>query len=308
MIGNSDRIFSSVFELEQAMVEAASKGELVLTATSRLSRRVLHCYRLGRIKRKDLGWKTPTVFGFNRWIKNTFDTLWEHFRPLSRLGALRLWDEVTQRIELPEGLRPGPSLNLRLQEAFDLLSRHGQALVGPSSGHTLADWRREVFKHFLALLEKNQYIPWTKILERVGKAVAEGRISLPENIILAGFNELANAEESLVKVLAGKSKVEIWHALKNPDQNMKVRVYATPEQECQSHMCQGSQVMEQWPKAAWSGLFGSGLFQATQAILRRAGRPGRETSQCTSLQPDHGDSPFRTSSFPDSLTAIASFG
>jgi RecB family exonuclease len=243
MIGNSDRIFSSVFELEQAMVEAASKGELVLTATSRLSRRVLHCYRLGRIKRKDLGWKTPTIFGFNRWIKNTFDTLWEHFRPLSRLGAFRLWDEVTQRIELPEGLRPGPSLNLRLQEAFDLLSRHGQALVGPSSGHTLADWRREVFKHFLALLEKNQYIPWTKILERVGKAVAEGRISLPENIILAGFNELANAEESLVKVLAGKSKVEIWHALKNPDQNMKVRVYATPDQECQS-IC--AKVLKSW--------------------------------------------------------------
>jgi ATP-dependent helicase/nuclease subunit B len=239
----SDQAFSSALELEQALVEAASKGELVLTATSRLSRRVLHCFRLERIKGKEQGWKTPTIFGFNRWVMNAFELLWEPFRPLSRLAALGLWDEATLGVEMMEGLRRGPFLYLQLQDSFDILMRSGQALVGSPSGHTLADWRREVFKHFLVLLEKNRYIPWGNILKRVGEAAAEGRISLPENIILAGFNELSPMEETLVESMSERSKVNLYRASKSPDENVKVRVYATPEQECQS-VC--AEVINSW--------------------------------------------------------------
>jgi hypothetical protein len=57
--------------------------------------------------------------------------------------------------------------------------RSGQSLLGSATGHILPDWRRGVFGHFLALLEKNQYIPWGNILKRVGEAVQEGRITLP---------------------------------------------------------------------------------------------------------------------------------
>ncbi|MEW6377736.1 MAG: hypothetical protein AB1502_18355 [Thermodesulfobacteriota bacterium] len=46
----SEQEFTSAFELEQALIEAASRGELVLTATSRLSRRLLHCFRLEKIQ------------------------------------------------------------------------------------------------------------------------------------------------------------------------------------------------------------------------------------------------------------------
>jgi len=50
----SEQTFSSALELEQALVEAASSGNLVLTSTARLSRRVLHCYRPG-LKAWDVG-------------------------------------------------------------------------------------------------------------------------------------------------------------------------------------------------------------------------------------------------------------
>jgi len=234
MAAISDQAFSSALEFEQALVEAAFRGELVLTATSRLSRRLLHCFRLARIKKEEEGWRTPAIFGFNRWVKMAHESLWEPFQPLSRLAALRLWDEATQGVKWMEGLRRGPLLYLELQNSFDLLMRSGQPLVGFPSGHMLADWRREVFGHFLDLLEKNRYIPWGNILKRVGEALAEGRISLPENIILAGFNEFSPMEESLVKSLSERSKIYLCRASKSPDENVRVRVYATPEQECQS--------------------------------------------------------------------------
>jgi ATP-dependent helicase/nuclease subunit B len=239
----SDQIYPSAFELEQALVEAGSRGGLVLTSTARLSRRVLHCFRLERIKGKEQGWKTPAGLGFNRWVRNAFESLWERYRPLSRLAALRLWDEATQEVELVEELRRGPFLYQQLQDSFDLLMRSGQPFVGSASGHVLPDWRRGVLEHFLTLLEKNQYIPWGNILKRVGEAVDEGRISLPKNIILAGYDEFSPMEQTLVDSMARRSKVTLCRASKNPDENIKTRVYATPEQECQA-VC--AQVINSW--------------------------------------------------------------
>jgi RecB family exonuclease len=239
----SDQTFSSALELEKALAEAAFRGDLVLTSTARLSRRILHCFRLERTKGKEQGWKTPTVFGFNRWVINTFESLWEPYRPLSRSAALRLWNEATQGVELVEGLRRGPFLYQQLQDSFDLLMRSGQSLLGSATGHILPDWRRGVFGHFLALLEKNQYIPWGNILKRVGEAVQEGRITLPGNIILAGYDEFSPMEETLVDSMARRSKVNLYRASKNPDENVKARVYATPEQECQA-VC--AEVINSW--------------------------------------------------------------
>jgi len=239
----SDQTFSSALEFEQTLVEAGSRGDLLLTSTARLSRRVLHCFRLERIKGKEQGWRTPTIFGFNRWVRNAFESLWEPYRPLSRLAALRLWDEATQGVELVHELRRGPFLYQQLQDSFDLLIRSGQPLVGPASGHILPDWRRRVFEHFLTLLEKNQYIPWENILKRVGEAVDEGRIPLPENIILAGYDEFSPMEQILVESLARRSKVTFCRASKNSDENIKTRVYATPEQECQG-VC--AEVINSW--------------------------------------------------------------
>src|SRR4030042_6124724 len=236
----SDQTFPSALELEKALVKACSRGALVLTSTARLSRRVLHCFRLERIKRKEQGWKTPTVFGFNRWVRNAFELLWEPYRPLSRLAALRLWDEATQEVEWVEGLRQGPFLYQQLQDSFDLLMRSGQPLLGSASGHILPDWRRSVFGHFLALFEKNQYIPWGNILKRVGEAVQERRITLPEKILLAGYDGFSSMEETLVESMARRSKGHLYRPWKSPEENAKVRVYTTPEQECQAVCAEGS--------------------------------------------------------------------
>lgn len=242
----SDQTFSTALQLEQALIEAGSRGDLVLTSTSRLSRRLLHCYRLERIMGNDQGWKTPAIFGFNRWVKETYELLWEPFRPLSRLESLCIWDEAVRSAKKVEGLRPGPFLSLQLQDSFDALMRSAQAVGGSPGGHTLADWRREVSCSFLALLQRNQYVTWGDILKKVGEVVEEGKVTLPERIMLAGFNELSPLEEGLVKSMAKRSEVSLCCPAIKPDaEGLRVRVFATPEQECQS-VC--AEVIESWNK------------------------------------------------------------
>jgi RecB family exonuclease len=198
-----------------------------------------------KIQGGERGWKTPALFSFNRWVMGAFRLLWEPFRPLPRLSALRLWSEAVQRVGVPEGLKQGPSLSMELQETLDILTRNGQELGGPSKGFALADWRREVSRHFLDSIESRQYIVWTELLRRVGEAVRTGRISLPEEIILAGFDEWYPAERHFVGLLSEKSKVVFWQASKKREGQERVRVFATPEQECQA-VC--AEVLREWNK------------------------------------------------------------
>jgi len=239
----SEQTFASAHELERGLIEAALKDTLVLTETSRLARRVLHCFRMERIRQGEKGWRTPAVLSFNRWVKNTFDRLWQPNRPLSRLGSLRLWQEATLRVPPPEGLNLGPSLYLQLQETFDLLTRHGQDFAGPPKGQILADWRREVSRHFLNLLNIHQFVPWTGLLDTVRKAVEEGKVVLPATIVLAGFDEFSPAEQALVQGLGKKSKLSLWLAEQRPGKETEVLVYATPDQECQA-VC--AEVLREW--------------------------------------------------------------
>lgn len=238
-----DKTFVSAAEMETALTEAAEGDALILTATSRLARRVLHAYRLSKIHGSAKGWKTPSVSSFNRWVKNTFDQFWEPVRPLSKLAALRLWQEAVRKVPLPEGLNEGPFLYLELQRAFDTLTRHRQEVTGSPAGYPLADWRREVSRHFIDLLEDSQYISWGEVLERLGKTAEKGRIGLPERIILTGFDLLSPIEETLVKILSERSNVSHWRAEKTLDKDSKVRVYATPEQECRA-VC--AEILSAW--------------------------------------------------------------
>jgi ATP-dependent helicase/nuclease subunit B len=220
--------------MESALVEAAGGHTLVLTATSRLARRVLHAYRSKKIGAGAGGWRTPAISSLNRWVKNSYDQLWEPFRPLSKLGGMVLWEQAVEKVSLPEGLKAGPSLYLELQKAFDLLTRFLLSPDGPAVGHLLADWRREVTDHFIRLLDANRYAPWVAILQRLQKAAEKGEIEVPQEIVLAGFDRLSPAEEALASVLGRKSHLSLWRAQRDPDVSTNLRVYATPEQECRS--------------------------------------------------------------------------
>jgi hypothetical protein len=153
-------IFSSAIELESELVKSAKSGALVLTATGRLSRRILHCFRLKKVEEGTPGWETPAVFSLNRWLKDVFDTLWMQSRPLTKMDALHLWHEAVRRVTPLTGLDLSPSLYLELQRTFDVLSRH-QFQIGrksSSENHPLVNWRRNVSLHFMNFLEEKHFL------------------------------------------------------------------------------------------------------------------------------------------------------
>ncbi|MFA5342780.1 MAG: PD-(D/E)XK nuclease family protein [Kiritimatiellia bacterium] len=228
------RLFSSAGEFERAAIGAAAEGALVLCATARLARRLLHRYRQEHIAKATSGWETPPAHSLRGWVRETYAALWPPRRPLSPALSLQLWHEAARGVSMPEGLIAQPALYAQLQTSLDALLESGLDPVGGAGEHPLAGFRREVTARFLALIEREGVALWRDMVRAVSAAVTDGRATIPQHAILAGLDNVAPLERSLCDALAVRSKTALWRSEVEPGPAARVRLYATPEQECRA--------------------------------------------------------------------------
>lgn len=238
-----ERDFTSALELEQACRRAAAGGTLVLCCTGRLARRLLHRFRQAAIAEGRPGWETPPVMSFRGWVSRTHQSLWPEGTPLTRTSSLALWHEAAAGVEAPAGLAVTPSLYLSMQDALDALADRALPLQAVASGVPLPDWRRAVSARFLRQTARRRRLRWTDVLRETGQAVEGGGVGGTGALVLAGFDELTPVERDLVERLARGRPVSLWRARLDPPAGCRVRVYASPEQECRA-VC--GEVLEAW--------------------------------------------------------------
>jgi len=239
------QLFKTARSFERACVRAGSSGKLVLCVTARLSRRLLHIYRMEKAAKGSGGWETPPVMSFRRWVMKCYESLWDTRQPLSRCASQRLWHEALEDIPRPSELDVRPSLYTEFQLALDALMDKGLEPSGSESGHALADFRRACTNRFLGLAKQQGFILWAGILKAVSTAVEKGHIDIPPKIVLAGFDDFSPLEESFLTVLSTSSEMTLFQSSAQPDKTVRVRVYATPEQECRA-VC--AEVLRVWNK------------------------------------------------------------
>lgn len=241
------RIFPNASEFERALVQAAAEGTLVLCATARLARRLLHRYRQARIAAGAGGWETPPIRWWHGWIRETYDELWLPRRRLAPELALKLWHQALQGTTVPDGLQVQPTLYPQLQASLDALFEAGLDVAGDSGLHRLADFRREVTGRFLELAEREGVALWRDTVTELGAAIAKGRVATPACTILAGFDNISPLEGALVDSLASRSHIALWRAEAEGLPAKCLRLYANPEQECRA-VC--AEVLQAWNDGA----------------------------------------------------------
>ncbi|MDP2989243.1 MAG: hypothetical protein Q8O57_01590, partial [Kiritimatiellota bacterium] len=145
-----------------------------------------------------------------------------------------------QGVSVPDGLIVQPALYSQLQASLDALLENGLDPVGNAGAHQLAGdhrlagFRREVTGCFLTLAEREGIALWRDMVMTVGAAIADGRATIPQHTILAGFDDVSPLERPLRDALAARSKTAIWRSEAETRPATRVRLYATPEQECRA--------------------------------------------------------------------------
>lgn len=229
--------------LQERLVEAAERGALVLTATGRLARRVLHCHRAARASDGPSGWAGLQVQSLAAWVMRSHAALWPETRMLGRAASLRLWHAAASAVAPPEGLAPGPSLYAELQRILERLVEEGASPTSGAPGHALSDWRRTVTRRFLRLAAREGFHQRAQPFQALCAAADDGRLALPERVILAGFEAPSPIEEDLFAALSGQAQVERLTSAAQGLAAPAVQVFGTAMQECRA-VCAG--VLDAW--------------------------------------------------------------
>jgi len=193
---------------QTALLSACRPGSLILTSGGRLARHLKHRYRESQMAVGKTGWASPQVFSLNAWIRKVWDMTWPSTHPLSRVSCLALWKEACSRVPPPEPFLPDSKLFQAIDETYTALVRHGLPTQGsPSSGSPLVVWRNEIMKTFESLAWDLKGFHPASLPVFLAQIIREGRVPLPETVVLAAFETPAPIEETLFDSMASACRL-----------------------------------------------------------------------------------------------------
>lgn len=237
------QLFATASQFEDSAAAAAAQGALILCATGRWARRLLHRCRLQRQAGAAPGWPTPSIYWLRGWVRQTYAALWLPRRPLTLAWAYKLWHDAAQELAPPPGLLLQPALYHQMHIALEAMLEQGLEPGPSSSGHPLADFRRAVSCRFLELTQQHQLVLWHDMVHSLGQAIRAGQVNLPSRIIWTLAADPTPLEAELLTACCGASSTELWRIGAAPDQLASIKLYATPEQECRAV---GAAVLQAW--------------------------------------------------------------
>ncbi len=173
------------------LLAAVADGALVLTVNKRLTRSIRARYDAWMMASEKGAWQTPQVFSFDAWLHSTLAASGDDARLLGGLAAQRLWEQVIEKDveETGQGLLQVAATARRAQEAHQLLSEYGgspQDLPLSEDHQAFLRWRAG----YLEACRKGEWCESVELGERIAKAIAAGRVTVPRQVLLAGFDEI----------------------------------------------------------------------------------------------------------------------
>ncbi len=235
----------SAAEIEAAAAEHAAKGSLVLASTGRLARRLLHRCRLARLSEDQRAWATPRIMAFRRFVMESHASLWDEFRPISRVAALCFWSRAMKEIPPPEGIVPTPALFAMAMDALDVVEAGGLEAIEAQSFEALPAWRAEASHHFLKLLRREGFLSYKGVASRVAGALRERKILAGRPVVLVECEKLSYPDALVAEALEAQSGglIKMRACVSSEGRALRSRVWATPEQECRAVL---AEILEEW--------------------------------------------------------------
>jgi len=225
----TDWVAPNTEALQAKVVAEADEQTLILTSGGRLARQLRHAFRLGRMKKGDLGWLPPKVLSLNAWIEETWRCSWPEETPASPIKIIELWEKSVQSLDLPEGLTADIPLYQSLDETFSAKIRDKVPPLKNGYETPLMVWREEIFKRFTQLLSEHGLIhPSTLPIKILDEKIMKARPRLGK-VFLLGFDFPAPIERDLLKVL--KKNFGAVSCLSKIDQEPAISAVSLPNQE-----------------------------------------------------------------------------
>jgi RecB family exonuclease len=167
----------------------------------------------------------------NAWFEEYWASTWPETLPAPGLLRLVTWRHLSGKTPPPEPLTPDAALYRLLDDNYAVMIRH---LLDPATGHAstpLVAWRREISAAFKESLAERGFFHPAELPARITAALRAGQNSLPEKIMLLGFESPAPAEVELFEALKRRTILITGEEQKRMPEDLKAFRLPTPEQE-----------------------------------------------------------------------------
>ena len=222
---------SKTDDWQQEIIDSWKPGTLILTSGSRLARQLQHRYRLQQIENDHNGWRPLEARSLNGWLNQCWQDLWASETPAGSWFRLRLWHEIISNHPSPADIPLDPALCSTLDQTYSVLIRHSLDPTEAQYPSPLIAWRQQVCREFIsALRDLSRWHP-TELPLRIAAAIAAGRLSLPQTVILAAFEAPAPIEADLFRILRHKTEIAVRQLPREKPSNIRAIALSDQEQE-----------------------------------------------------------------------------
>ncbi|HSW68881.1 MAG TPA: PD-(D/E)XK nuclease family protein [Gammaproteobacteria bacterium] len=199
----------------------------ILTPNRRLAAILLNQLNQFQIEQKKTCWRSFDILPLPSWLQR----LWNEFSA-KEISSLPLLLSANQKSILWEIiLRQSPASDLLLQinetarlaeSAYELLKLweinfNDSLLSSTEDGQILQQW----VKQFQKLCKKNNWMDNTNLVPLLKEALSAKKITLPEQIILAGFTEISPQHFNLIKFFEESGTKIIHYHRDEPAESVK---------------------------------------------------------------------------------------
>jgi len=187
-------------------------GFTLVTATQRLSTRLVAAWDRREAARGREAWCAPDILPWGAWLQRAYAMLDDGALGLSPGQERVIWEDIIGSSEAGNALLHGPSMAAIAQSAWALMqgwSLDTSRLQGDASEdvRVFLQWARE----FARKTADAGWVDEARMLPAVASAVRARQLSVPRRVLLGGFDELSPAQLALRDDLArAGTRVRAW--------------------------------------------------------------------------------------------------
>ena len=192
------------------LLQAIERGATVLTVNRRLARDVMERYESLQLDRGLEVWATPDVLPLSAWLKR----LWQEYAYKNSKSPLVLDEHQLQAVWE----------RLISQSESELLNLPATARTASQAWQLLRQWRvnlnelpeninadvtafKSWAKSFQRQCHQHEWVDEASLLEYLNEYLTQDLVTLPQEIICIGFDDLTPQQQHLIEVLEAKGVV-----------------------------------------------------------------------------------------------------
>ena len=213
-IGVNHNFFSTSAALQDFLLEEAGPGTLVVVPHRRLAQQLWQRQRRGQLRAGRPAWEPLPLKTFQGWMQDRFNSLWSEMALAPELRRLSCWLRALEAAPEWPGAAPSLPWARALDEAYSILGRHALLLVRrasppatPVADLSLIAWRNQVFQIFNRLLTEEGWLTPGELPAYLLARLNEGKLTLPERLLVAGLGSPAPAEAAFLEAVAQRTGV-----------------------------------------------------------------------------------------------------